>query len=101
MYSGWISAVPLLFFSLIAGSLSDVFGRKPLILYPLIGYSLTSITYIINWAFIDVLPVEFFYLGRINALFGGYAVFFLGVYAYGTSVTQPDERAYRLTRCQN
>jgi hypothetical protein len=35
---------------------------------------------------------------RINYFFGGYAVYYLGVYSYGTTVTQAPERAYRLTR---
>jgi hypothetical protein len=100
MYSSWIAAVPLLFFSTIAGALSDVFGRKPLILFPLIGYLLSSIFNTINYAFIKVLPVEFFYLDKVNSLFGGFSIFLLGIYAYGTSVTKSDERAYRLTRCQ-
>jgi MFS family permease len=98
MYSSWIAAVPLLFFSTIAGALSDVFGRKPLILFPLIGYLLSSIFNTVNYAFIKVLPVEFFYLDKVNSLFGGFSIFLLGIYAYGTSVTKPDERAYRLTR---
>ena len=98
MYSNWIPAAPLILFSIIAGALSDVFGRKPLLLYPLCGYLIGSIMNIINYAFIEVLPVEFFYMNRINALFGGYAVMWLGIYGYVTTVTKPGERAYRLTR---
>jgi MFS family permease len=37
MNSQWISTVPMVFFALIAGALSDEFGRKPLILFPMIG----------------------------------------------------------------
>jgi MFS family permease len=37
MNSQWISSVPSVFFSVIAGALSDEFGRKPLLLFPLIG----------------------------------------------------------------
>jgi hypothetical protein len=40
MNSQWIGSVPMIAFSIIAGALSDVFGRKPLLLYPLIqGFS--------------------------------------------------------------
>jgi hypothetical protein len=53
---------------------------------------------IINYAFIDVLPVEFFFMDNINAFFGGYAVFYLGTYSYITCVTNTEERAYRLAR---
>jgi MFS family permease len=98
MNSQWIASVPLIAFTIIAGALSDVFGRKPLLLYPLVGYFLGSLINIINYAFIDTLPLEFFYLNKISAFFGGYAVYFLGVFVYGTTVTKPEERAYRLAR---
>ena len=98
MNSQWIASVPMIAFSIIAGSLSDVFGRKPLLLYPLVGYFLGSVINIINYAFIDTLPLEFFYLNKISAYFGGYAVYFLGIFVYGTTVTKPEERAYRLSR---
>ena len=98
MNSQWISSVPIFTFSIIAGALSDVFGRKPLILFPLIGYLVSCIVNIINYAFVETLPVEFFYLNRIGSFFGGYAVYYLGVYSYGATVTKPTERAYRLTR---
>jgi hypothetical protein len=76
----------------------DVFGRKPLMLLPMIGDLIGYIFLIINYAFIEVLPLEFFYLGNFSSFFGGYAVYYLGVYSYGTTVTQPRERAHRLTR---
>ncbi len=96
--SQWITSVPLVIFSVIAGALSDVFGRKPLILFPLIGYLLNALANIVNYAFIEDLPVEFFYLNRIGYFFGGYAVYYLGIFSYVTTVTKPTERAYRLTR---
>ena len=98
MNSQWIASVPCIAFSIIAGALSDVFGRKPLMLYPLVGYFLASFINIINYAFIDTLPLEFFYLNKISSFFGGYAIFTLGVYVYGTTVTKPEERTYRFLR---
>ena len=98
MYGGWIGTVPAIFFSIIGGALSDVFGRKPLMVFPLIGYFLSSTVNIICYAFIEIIPVKFFYLNRISAFFGGYAVFWLGVYGYGASVTKNDDRTFRLTR---
>ena len=32
------------------------------------------------------------------AFFGGLAVYYLGVYSYGTDVSKPEDRAYRLAR---
>ena len=98
MISQWIAYVPLIGFSIIAGALSDVFGRKPLMLIPLIGYLLGSLTSIINYAFIDTLPMEFFYLNRISSFFGGYAVYYLGVFSYASNVTNNSDRTYRMTR---
>ncbi len=44
MNSQWISSVPIVIFSIIAGALSDEFGRvKPLIVIPLIGYFLSGL----------------------------------------------------------
>jgi MFS family permease len=43
MYGQWIATVPLTVFSIMAGALSDIYGRKPLILVPLIGYLLSGI----------------------------------------------------------
>ena len=35
---------------------------------------------------------------NISAFFGGYAVYYLGIYSYGTNVSRPKDRAYRLAR---
>ena len=98
MNSQWISSVPIILFSMIAGALSDVFGRKPLILFPLIGNLLAIICGIINYTFIYELPLEFFYMDNISSFLGGYAVYYLGIYSYGTNVSKPKDRAYRLAR---
>ena len=98
MISQWISNVPIVLFSIIAGALSDEFGRKPLMIFPMIGDLIGTLFNIINYAFIDTLPLEFFYTGNIGSFFGGYAVYYLGVYSYGTTITNPKERAYRLSR---
>ena len=55
MYSTWIRTTPLIFFSIIAGALSDVFGRKPLILIPMIGYFLSSLVQIANYDFMEII----------------------------------------------
>jgi MFS family permease len=98
MNSQWIASVPIILFSIIAGALSDVFGRKPLIILPLIGNLVAIIFGIINYTFRYELPLEFFYFDKISAFFGGYAVYYLGMYSYGANVSKPKERAYRLAR---
>jgi MFS family permease len=74
MKSKWISSIPMVAFALIAGSLSDRLGRKPPLLFPLFGYLISSVINVINYAFIETLPVEFLYLSRIGSFFGGYVV---------------------------
>jgi len=70
----WISSVPGIIYSLYAGPISDKLGRKPLLMFPIIGVVFTSIVGIINFAFIETLPLEFFYLEGINSFFGGFQV---------------------------
>jgi len=98
MNSQWIPSVPSVCFSIIAGALSDEFGRKPLLLFPLIGDLIRVLLNIVNYAFIETLPLEFFYFDSIASFFGGSTVYYLGVYSYGTTVTKPEERSYRLAR---
>ena len=71
MTSQWISSVPTIFFAAVAGALSDEFGRKPLIFFPIFGTVITLAMNMINYAFIDTLPLEFFYLDNLASFFGG------------------------------
>ena len=94
----WISAIPGMVFCVYAGPLSDHFGQKPLIMLPLIGYIFSSIAGFINYTFIDSIPLEFLYFETVYAFFGGIAVYYLGVYSYGSRVSKPEERAHRIAR---
>ena len=98
MVSGWIESTPALVYSLFAGSLADEFGYKPFLLGPLIGMLISDVAMLLNCIFIDVWPLEIFYFERAWAIFGGGAVFYLGGYGYGTSVTEPNSRASTLGR---
>ena len=98
MKAQWMVAIPGIFFSLYAGPLSDKFGRKPLMMLPIVGYFFSAVGGIINYAFLETLPLEFFYIETIQAFFGGLVVYYLGVYGYGASVSEPDERAHRIAR---
>ena len=62
------------------------------------GIVVTMLLNIVNCAFIDVLPIEFFYLDNTASFFGGFAVLYLGTYSLVTNVTTPEERAKRLAR---
>ena len=82
----------------LAGSLLDQFGCKPFIMAPLIGWLITIICMFINCAFIDALPIEFFYADNILYLFGGTTVLYLGTYSYGSLNTKSNKRSSTLAR---
>ena len=95
----YLGSIPAIIYSLFAGSLSDDFGRKPLIVIPLFGAVLTAIGMLINCLFIENLPVQFFHIDRLWQFFGGMSVFYLGSYGYIATYTKVEERSYMLTRC--
>jgi hypothetical protein len=65
-------------FSFFAGALADVYGCKRFILLPMIGMLISDIGMLINYIFINELPIEFFYIEPIYSFFGGKAVYYLG-----------------------
>ncbi len=57
------------------------------------GLLVGNVSSIVNWAFLEILPLEFFYLEQFWAFFGGLPVYQLGVYGYGSSHTKdPTDR---------
>ncbi|TRY80252.1 hypothetical protein TCAL_13569, partial [Tigriopus californicus] len=98
MIGQWVSAIPGLIFSLFAGGLSDNVGRKPLLIFPIVGLVLTSLLEILNLVFIDTFPIEVFYVEHVHSFFGGMSVYYLGFYGFGTSATNSKERTSRLAR---
>ena len=94
----YLGAVPAFIYSLFAGALSDDFGRKPLMVFPMIGNVLVSVSLLVNYLFIETLPVEFFWMAKLSQYFGGISVLYLGTYGYVAIITTPEERAYRLAR---
>ena len=70
MVSGWIESGPALAYSLFAGSFADDFGYKPFLLGPLFGMLISDIAMLLNCIFIDVFPLEIFFLERTWAIFG-------------------------------
>ena len=94
----YLGAVPAIIYSLFAGSLSDDYGRKPLIIVPIFGAVLTAIGMLVNCIFIENLPVQFFYIDRLWQFFGGISVIYLGAYGYIATYSNVQERAYMLAR---
>ena len=75
-----MTTIPSIVYSFFVGSLSDDFGRKPLILLPTIGAIIGMILAIINYVFIYQLPTAFFYVSGKYwfTILGGNAVYYLG-----------------------
>ena len=74
----YIISGPALLFSFFAGALADIYGCKRFILLPMIGMLISDIGMLINYIFINELPIEFFYIEPIYSFFGGKAVYYLG-----------------------
>jgi MFS family permease len=95
----WLGTVPTIIFSFFAGSLSDEYGRKPLILWPVFGGMIGILFSIINYAFINELPIEFFYVADCFwFFFGGSPIYYLGIYGYGATISEPKDRVKLLAR---
>ena len=92
----FITTVPAIVYSLYAGPISDRSGQKPLIMLPLIGFIFSAISGILTYAFIETIPIEFFYFESVYAFFGGVPVYYLGIYNYGAMVSKPEDRAHRI-----
>ena len=94
----YIGTVPAFIYSFFVGALSDDFGMKPLMVVPMIGNVLVSMSLLINYLFIETLPLQFFWMIKLSQFFGGTSVLYLGTYGYVATITSPKERAYRLAR---
>ena len=97
MLTSWMYCVPGLLYSLFIGALVDRSGRfKPLIFFPILGTLLAYVCMLINYIYLETLPLEVFHLQAVGALFGGMSIYYLGYYGYGAAISNPQERAHRL-----
>ena len=98
MIQQWMGGIPAIIYSFFAGSLLDKFGCKPFMLLPALGGAISSVCLLINYIFIDILPIEFFYMERMYYFFGGDSVLYLGTYSYGSLKFKPESRSKALAR---
>ena len=108
--------VPTMIYAVLAGSLSDKFGRGPLLVLPIVGQILEGIALLANTVtrtrhitrhkpyifrhqvWFAELPLEALWLANVYDWFGGSAVWYLGVYTFAADITAPGERASRMAR---
>ena len=89
--------VPRFLYALLAGYWSDKNGRKALIAIPIFGQVLTSLTLLLNSAFVETLPFETLYLEFINEMCGNFIVYYLGIYSYLADVSTNETRTFRIS----
>jgi MFS family permease len=67
-YSQMLQALPGIIFTLVAGPLSDRYGRRPLLIISLAGYSLLNLIFIINSFWFTELTVEYLLLESLQVV---------------------------------
>ena len=100
MVQQWLRSGPALFYALFVGGLVDRYGKMKLLsMLPIIGVFLSDIAELINYAFIDSLPIEFFYVkDALIGIFGGEPIYYIGIYGYGAAISLPEDRPRRMAR---
>ena len=82
----FVKGIPPIIFALFIGPWSDKFGRKFLIVFPLIGYVLYNVWFLINVIFYDYFTVDYLMLEVVQYWFGGFMCLFLGLYSYVSDI---------------
>lgn len=88
--------IPPIIFVLFIGPWSDNFGRKTLLILPIIGYLLYSIFYLFAVIFFYELPAEFLMLEIARDLLGGDMCLWMGAYSYIADVSAEKTRTMRI-----
>ena len=92
----FVKGIPPIIFALFIGPWSDRFGRKFLIILPLVGYVLYDAWFFINVWFYDTFPVEYLMLEVIQFWFGGFMCLFLGLYSYVSDISDEHNRTIQM-----
>ena len=81
-----------LVYALLAGTWSDIHGRKGLIFLAVLGQILASLSYAVNYLLLHQLPWQFLYLELLNDVCGTYVSYYLAVYSFIAYITTPTKR---------
>ena len=98
MYGDVMSQVPTVIYAVLAGSLSDRFGRKPLMIAAILGQILEGVALLVNKVWFSELSLEYLWLTNIYDMLGGGAVWYLAVYGFAADITSAEDRASRMAR---
>ena len=107
-----LQSAPGVLFTLVAGPLTDSWGRRPLILSALLGYLLLNLILLVNavwflelkvflhhWSLIHDIhdQAEYLLLECLQDLTGGSVCFYLAIYSYMSDITSSEARSRRLS----
>lgn len=95
-YNGVLQSLPAIIFTFFLGSLSDKFGRKPLLLIGLAGSFILNIVFLVNCIWFYELKVEFLLFECLQDILGGEAVFIIGAYSLIADLTKEKNRTRRM-----
>ena len=79
-------------FALLAGTWSDLHGRKPLMVLSVVGQLLASLSYGLNFMFLTEISWRWLYLELVNDLCGTYVSYYIAEYSFITDITQESQR---------
>lgn len=91
-----IEAVCPAILSLFLGVWSDTHGRKPLVVWPLLGMSMTAISVVIYSIWLDLGPWWYILTAVPISLCGGLTAIFTGSFSYISDITTNNNRSFRL-----
>lgn len=95
MYKLIFETVPPAIMSFFIGSWSDTYGRKPLMLAPLIGYCFNFLLLIL-FTWFNLAPMYVILTSTPLVIFGSSMIFFTGAFCYITDVSPKEDLSFRL-----
>merc|ERR1719347_2162738 len=95
-YNGILQSLPAIVFTFFLGSLSDRFGRKPLLLIGLAGAFILNIVFLVNSYWYYELKVEFLLFECLQDILGGETVFIIGASSLMADLTKDKSRTRRM-----
>jgi len=95
-YNVLLQRLPSVVFIVLAGPLSDTYGRKPLLILPLVGFFLLNLIYLINVTWFQQLKVEYLLFECLQDFTGGRQIFGMATKCFIMDVTSDKNRTARL-----
>eukprot|EP00088_Acartia_fossae_P028786 TRINITY_DN29620_c0_g2_i1.p1 TRINITY_DN29620_c0_g2~~TRINITY_DN29620_c0_g2_i1.p1 ORF type:complete len:482 (-),score=0.43 TRINITY_DN29620_c0_g2_i1:270-1715(-) len=95
MYTSILAAIPSIVIALFVGPWSDTNGRKPIMIFSILGTFLAELVWLLNVYYMDS-SAWFLLFTSITGWFGGFTVLLIGVYSYLADISTIRSRTSRL-----